>query len=272
MSKRIGSLLLFFLAISFLSSIHAQRNVWKLGVQLWTYHKSSFEQALLRADSAGLKLMEIYPGQRLSDAVNEGIGPELSAERIDFMQSLLRKHKVTLTSFGVIMCENSTEWEPYFQFAKKLGIPLLTAEPKKEHLDLVNELAGKYKIRVAIHNHPKPSFYWHPDSVVVAIKNRPYLGACVDIGHWVREGLQPAESLKKLQGNIFSLHMKDVDATTKEDVRFGEGICDIPAVLRELKRQQFKGVLVMEHETNWFDNRADLIFNQSYFYNHISKK
>jgi sugar phosphate isomerase/epimerase len=272
MKKRIASLLLIFFAISFLFSAHAQFPSWKLGVQLWTYHKSSFEQALVRADSAGLKRMEIYPGQRLSDASKEGIGPELSEERISFMRALLRKHKITITSFGVIMCDKSTEWEPYFQFAKKLGIPLLTAEPNKEHLDLVNELAARYKIKVAIHNHPQPSLYWHPDSVAAAIKNRPNLGACADIGHWVREGLRPADCLKQLEGHVFSLHVKDVDAKTKEDVRFGEGICDIPAVLRELKRQQFRGVFAMEHETNWFDNRADLIFNQSYFYKHIPKK
>lgn len=257
MSIRIATLLLLFFTISNIVSVHAQRPTWKLGVQLWTYHKSSFEQALVRADSAGLKRMEIYPGQRLSDTSKDGIGPELSEEQVSFIKALLRKHKVTLTSFGVVVCEKSTEWEPYFQFAKKLGIPLLTAEPNKEHLDLVNELASKYKIKVAIHNHPKPSLYWHPDSVAVAIKNRPYLGACADIGHWVREGLRPADCLQRLQGQVYSLHVKDVDAITKEDVRFGEGKADIPAVLRELKHQQFKGVFAMEHEINWFDNRAD---------------
>ena len=272
MKKRISTSLVLFLTLGCFFVTHAQRTPWKLGVQLWTYHKSSFEQALLRADSAGLKRMEIYPGQRLSDTSKDGIGPELSEEQVSFIQVLLRKHKVTLTSFGVVVCEKSTEWEPYFQFAKKLGIPLLTAEPNKEHLDLVNELASKYKVKVAIHNHPKPSLYWHPDSVATAIKNRPFLGACADIGHWVREGLRPADCLQRLQGQVFSLHVKDVDAIAKEDVRFGEGIVDIPAVLRELKRQQFKGVFAMEHETNWFDNRADLIFNQAYFYKHIPKK
>jgi sugar phosphate isomerase/epimerase len=269
---RMRQLVLLLITFSFFSLLQAQESSWKLGVQLWTYHKSSFEQALLRADSAGLKRIEIYPGQLLADNSKEAIGPELSQEGIVFLKNLLRKHGVTLTSFGVVVCNKSSEWEPYFQFAKKLNISLLTAEPNKEHLDLVNELAGKYKIRVAIHNHPKPSLYWHPDSVATAIKNRPYLGACADIGHWVREGLSPANCLQRLEGHVLSLHVKDVDATTKEDIRFGEGICDIPAVLRELKRQKFRGVFAMEHETNWFDNRADLVYNQQYFYKYIPKK
>jgi sugar phosphate isomerase/epimerase len=269
---RIRQLVFLLITVSFFSLLQAQNSSWKLGVQLWTYHKSSFEQALLRADSAGLKRIEIYPGQRLTAVTTDAIGPELSQERIAYMQSLLRKHRVTITSFGVLVCEKSTEWEPYFQFAKKLNISLLTAEPNKEHLDLVNELARKYNIKVAIHNHPKPSLYWHPDSVAIAIKNRPYLGACADIGHWVREGLKPAECLQRLEGGVLSLHVKDVDSKTKEDIRFGDGLCDIPAVLRELKRQKFRGVFAMEHETNWFDNRADLIYNQQYFYKHLPKK
>ncbi|MFZ9694630.1 MAG: sugar phosphate isomerase/epimerase family protein [Chitinophagaceae bacterium] len=271
MSTRMRQLLLLLITVLSFSLLLAQEPSWKLGVQMWTYHKSPFDKALERADSAGLKRMEIYPGQRIADNSNEGIGPGLSEERIVFMQDLIRKHGVTLTSFGVVVCEKSTEWEPYFQFAEKMNIPLLTAEPNKEHLDLVNELAGKYKIKVAIHNHPQPSLYWHPDSVLVAVKNRPNLGACADIGHWVREGLRPAECLQKLEGHVFSLHVKDVDGKTKEDIRFGEGLSDIPAVLRELHRQKFRGVFAIEHETNWYDNRADLIYNQQYFYKHIPK-
>lgn len=271
MTQKTLSKLLLLSLVLFASHLFAQHSSWKLGVQLWTYHVSSFEKALERADSAGLKLMEIYPGQRLSENGNDGIGPDLAPQRIQYMQDLLRKHQVTLTSFGVVVCEKSSEWEPYFQFAKTMKIPLLTAEPAKEDLDLVNNLAGKYNIKVAIHNHPKPSVYWHPDSVAVAIKGRPFLGACADIGHWVRVGLRPADCLKKLEGRVFSLHVKDVDATTKEDTRFGEGLCDIPSVLKELKRQRFKGVFTMEHETNWGYNTPDLIFNQQYFYKHIPK-
>lgn len=272
MRKWVRPFFLLTITCSFCSLLIAQSSSWKLGVQLWTYHKSSFEQALLRADSAGLKIMEIYPGQRLTAIEEDAIGPSLSDDRIAFMKGLLQKHGVALSSFGVVVCEKSTEWEPYFKFAKKLNIALLTAEPNKEHLDLVNELAGKYKIKVAIHNHPQPSLYWHPDSVATAIKNRPYLGACADIGHWVREGLRPADCLQRLEGHVLSLHMKDVDSKTKEDIRFGQGLCDIPSVLRELHRQKFRGVFVMEHETNWFDNTADLIYNQQYFYKHLPKK
>src|SRR4051812_28289935 len=38
---------------------------WKIGVQLWTFHFVSFVQALDKADSAGIKYLEAFPGQKL---------------------------------------------------------------------------------------------------------------------------------------------------------------------------------------------------------------
>jgi len=148
-----------------------------------------------------------------------------------------------------------------------LHIPLITAEPLKEHLDIVNELAGKYHIKVAIHDHPKPSGYWHPDSVLAAMKNRPNIGVCADIGHWVRNGLNVVTCLQKLQGRIWDLHCKDVAAfgnPESEDVLLGKGVCDIAAVIKELHKQHFNGLVSFEHEVNWSSNVADIIYNKNY--------
>jgi sugar phosphate isomerase/epimerase len=165
-----------------------------------------------------------------------------------------------------------------------MQIPIITAEPKTEHLDLVNSLAKEYQIKVAIHDHPKPSLYWHPDSVYAAIKNRPYIGVCADIGHWVRNGLNVLACLKKLEGRIMVLHLKDViknpnyrtssfngDAEEYIDTRLGQGVCNIPAVLRELKKQKFSGLFSMEHETNWENNVSDLLYNKAFYYSELKK-
>ena len=41
---------------------------WKIGVQLWTFHYVSFDTALAKADSAGVKYLEAFPGQPLGAA------------------------------------------------------------------------------------------------------------------------------------------------------------------------------------------------------------
>src|ERR1043166_1455397 len=110
-----------------------------------------------------------------------------------------------------------------FAAAKRLGIDVLVAEPethgKMEELpgvmDIVEKLAKEYNIKVAIHNHPGPkNFYWNPDTVLAAVKGRsPLLGACADVGHYVRSGLDPVDCLKKLEGRIITLHFKDLNET-----------------------------------------------------------
>jgi sugar phosphate isomerase/epimerase len=77
-----------------------------------------------------------------------------------------------------------------------MGIPVLIAEPELNQLNDVNRLSGAYNIQVAIHNHPAPDIYWHPDSVVLAMKRHANIYACEDIGHWALSGLNVVDFLK----------------------------------------------------------------------------
>ena len=56
-----------------------------------------------------------------------------------------------------------------------MGIHVMVAEPDKSQLSDVNRLAGTYNIKVALHDHPFPAPYWHPDSAMAATKNRSIL-------------------------------------------------------------------------------------------------
>ena len=271
-------LFLFF----FIFSASAQVKNWKLGVQMWTFHISSFERAVQRTDSAGLKFVEVYPGQILYEGSTKYVDPGMSEADCKAMQKIVQDKGISIGAFGVLLCETEAEWKLNFDFAKKMHIPIITAEPKTEHLDLVNQLAKEYNIKVAIHDHPRPSLYWHPDSVYAAIKNRPYLGVCADLGHWVRNGLNVMDCLKKLSGKVMVLHFKDVmksdeasassaDLEGYIDVRFGKGVCDIAGVLKELKKQKFAGLFSLEHETNWDNNVSDLLYNKAFYYNELKK-
>ena len=86
------------------------------------------------------------------------------------------------------------------------------------------------------------------------------IGACADIGHWVRSGLDPVECLKKLEGHVFHSHMKDLHEKGKggHDVHWGEGVSNIAGVIAEMKRQNFKGMISAEYEYNWKSNSQDV--------------
>jgi len=265
--------LLVFITLFFISVSVAAQNTdtdkdWKLGVQLWTFNTSSFYTAVKKADSCKLEYIEAYPGQQLQDGSPSVFGPSMTADERKKLKEFLHKRGISIASLGVITAGSSKEWKEYFEFAVDMKIPVIVAEPEKNQLNDVNRFAGSYGIKVAIHDHPIPSPYWHPDSVMLAIKNRPNIGVCADIGHWVRNGLNVVDCLKKCNGRIIELHLKDVadfGNTQAPDVLLGEGACNIAAVLQELKKQNFKGIFSIEYEENPYNNLSDVKQHIFYF-------
>ena len=247
---------------------------WKLGIQMWTFHQSPFYTAIEKADSAGIKYVEAFPGQQLqegSEATFDVNMPDSSRARV---KDLLSKKGMRLVAFGVVVPASPAEWKKLFDFAADMGIQYITAEPLKQHWDTVNTMAGEYKIMVAIHDHPVPSAYSHPDSVMAAINGRINLGACADVGHWARNGLDIVQSLKMLEGRVIGVHLKDIISFGKVDARdtvLGKGVIPFPEVFGELKRQGFNGVFSIEHESNWQNNVPDVKHNKQFFEEQILK-
>ena len=130
-------------------------------------------------------------------------------------------------------------------------------------------LAIKYNIEVAIHNHPDPSIYADPKVLEKALEGRnPIMGVCADIGHWKRTGNDPIESLKKFEGRIKVVHMKDLNEKMK-DTTWGTGVLQVKEVLKELKRQKFSGLISVEYE-DFGDSQLDDIKKSLEYFNQNS--
>ena len=235
---------------------------WKLGSQAYTFRLFTFAEALDKIDSADLRFVEAFPGQVVGAGNEEQFTYTLSKEGRDLVRNLLTEHGITLHAFGVVNGKDAEEWEQIFAFAQDMGVKIINCEPKAEHLDIVSALCEKYDIRAAIHNHPEPSRYWKPEVVLEALEGRsPKMGAAVDVGHWMRSGLDPVACLKELEGKIIHAHFKDLNAfgdKKAHDVHWGTGKLPINEVIAELKRQNFDGMLSAEYEHNWENNQPDV--------------
>lgn len=238
---------------------------WKVGAQSYTFHKFTFIEALDKIKSLDLNYVEIYYGQLLGEGFGE--------QRMDFRMDKATRTKVleaakarniTILASGVVVPETEEEWDQLFEFAKDMGISIITCEPKPEHFDFVEKLVDKYNIDIAIHNHPQPSIYWRPDMVMKALEGRSKrMGVCADVGHWKREGLDPMKALEQVGSRLKSLHFKDIKApeageAEQHDVIWGTGICDVPAMLKVLKNINFTGLMAIEYEHNWDNSVPDI--------------
>ncbi len=227
----------------------AEKLGWRLGVQAWTFRDRTAFEAIDTAAKLGLHYIELYPGQALSPEQKDvKVGTELTDEQRVALLRKLATARVKAVSFGVVeFGKDEKEARKVFEFAKQMGLENISCEPAPEACELVDKLCNEFGINAAIHNHPKPSRYWDPDTVLEALKGRSKrMGSCSDTGHWPRSGLVPVECLKKLEGRIVELHFKDIE--DGKDKPWGTGKGDARGMLAELKRQGFRGLVSLEYE------------------------
>ncbi|TLD71562.1 sugar phosphate isomerase/epimerase [Phragmitibacter flavus] len=236
-----------------------------VGPQAYSFNKFTAFEAVEKAAEAGAKVIEFYPGQKLSvEKPDKKLHHTMSDEDFAELQAKLTKHGVKAVNYGVVGGKDEAEWKQIFEFAKKLGLYAVTTEDVK-NVDIIEKMVKEYDIKAGYHQHAKrldrAYQLWDPNFVLSLVKDRdPRLGACGDTGHWATSGLVPLDCLKILKGRIISTHLKDrteIGRQAKDQI-YGEGICDVPAMLAELKAQGFDGNVSVEYENKWEDNVGDI--------------
>jgi L-ribulose-5-phosphate 3-epimerase len=192
------------------------------------------------------------------------------------VKALVTRHNLTIESLYLAGGKTVDSWKKQFDKAKELGATFVTAEPPITMWDEIDSLAGIYGMKVAIHEHWKgASAYWDPDSVLAAIKNHPNFGACADLGHWPKSGVDPLEGIKKLEGHIIAIHLKDIAAFNNpnlKDVPVGTGVVDFPAVFAELKKQGFRGPIYIERDAEDLPSNLPSVIQTIRYYNELLSK
>lgn len=283
MKKTIQRLLFIFLLCSTIglpvqAQTKAEANGWKLAIQSYSFHRFTLMEALDKTQELGIKYIEIYPGHKLGGKFGDKVFDiHLDETTQEELKTIAASKGIQIIAMGVAVQNNPEDWEKLFQFAKNMGMELITAEPAINDWDLIESLVKKYHIKLAVHNHPQPSEYWSPDNLLKQINQRSKnIGSCADVGHWARAGLNSLNCLKQLQNRIISLHFKDImpkieGENEQHDVVWGEGVLNTTELLRELRRQDFDGIISIEYEYNW-DNSVPDIKKCVEYYNQTTER
>ncbi|MBE2285374.1 MAG: sugar phosphate isomerase/epimerase [Prosthecobacter sp.] len=238
---------------------HAKVGQFYAGCQAYSFRLYTVFEAIDKTAQAGGKTIEFYPGQKFDDTAkwDHNATPEM----IDKVMKHLEAKGLTAVGYGVVkLGKDAAQDRKVFEFCKKVGISIVVTEPDVAGLDGIEALVKEFDIKMAIHNHPKRPLdraymFWDPNYVLGLVKDRdPRMGACADVGHWVRSGLDPVECIKILKGRIFDSHMKDLTEfgnVKAHDLPFGQGKSNIAGILAEYAAQGYPGPLHCEYEHNW---------------------
>lgn len=237
-----------------------------IGCQAYTFNHFTVFEAIEKTASAGGRVIEFYPGQKLSkEEPNVSWDHNASAATMEKVKAKLAEHRIKAVNYGVVgISKDEAEARKVFEFAKAMGLRAVTTE-SVDAIDTIEKLVKEYDVMVGFHDHPKtdnPDYrMWDPNYILSVVKDRDArIGSCADTGHWVRSNLKPVECLRILKGRIISSHLKDLNEVghNGHDVPFGTGVSDIPAILQELKAQGFSGNLSIEYEYHWENSTPEV--------------
>lgn len=219
-----------------------------VGVQSYSLRHFNTEEAIRHLQGMGVHYAEFY-GKHLD--------PKATDERIAEVQGLLKSAGIKLAGHGVHGFSKDHEANKrLFEFGKKIGVRVITADPTPDSFDSLDKLVAEYDIRIAIHNHGPGHRYDKLDSVVKSIAGHDKrIGACVDCGHYLRSGEDPVKCVLTLGERVYGVHIKDEKETNtpkSANVVIGKGHLDVVGLFKALRQIKFPadGALSLEYEAN----------------------
>lgn len=243
-------------------AVRAQEKLgWRLGVEAYTFHKFTFFETIEKTARLGLPYVGGLSFQKVSQDIPKNFEPSLSDDELRQIRLKLESAGLRLLTYYIHDIPNDpAACRRIFEFGRKMGIETFMTEPKPEALDLIEKFADEYGINVALHNHDAKAspVYWNPEGVLRVCQGRsPRIGACGDLGYWVRSGVDPIQAVRKLKQRLITVQVHDLDARDANgaDVPWGSGQSRLEDFFRELRRHRIRPTMIgLEYSRDWFES------------------
>ncbi len=237
-----------------------QGDLLPVGIAGYTFNKFDLEKSIAMMKRIGvqnLSLKEFHLPLNSSD------------EKIKSVMAQFAAANINVYAVGVIYMKTRQAVDEAFNYARKVGVKLIVGVPSYDLLDYTEQKVKETDMRIAIHNHgPEDALYPGPQQVYERIQNRdPRMGLCLDIGHAERAGTDLVKAIKEYKNRLYDLHIKDVSLAQKDGkaVEIGRGVIDFEAVIKALKKNNYKGMCSIEFEKDMSDPLPGIAESIGYF-------
>ncbi len=228
---------------------------FSIGIQSYSLRGFSVEDAIQHAANLGFAHMEFFPGH---------FSPDSEPAKIETMKQTMDAAGMKMLGHGVHGFTADHEVNrKLFVFAKAIGVRCLSANPTPDSFESLDRLVKEFDIRIAIHNHGPGHRYNKALDVLGACEpHDKRIGACADLGHYIRSGEDAVQVIRLLGERLYGIHLKDfaeMKAKTR-GVILGQGHLDVEGVFAALASVNFPadGCLSLEYEENKDDPIDDL--------------
>ncbi len=223
----------------------AAANRLKIGIGTYTYHSLSIDDMVARLVSLKITEIEMSRGEFM-------LMKPPTDEMCRSARSKFDGAGIRCVSYYTATIKDDRDLDYAVRFAKLLGAYNVTGDATGDMLRKIDERLSHEGLTFGIHNHYfKEKFaYESPDDVLKALAGRSKtMWATLDVGHIASCGYDTVEAVRKLAPYLKMVHLKDVAAAGGEvNVLIGQGIAKIPAVMAELHKISYGGLVAIEYE------------------------
>jgi sugar phosphate isomerase/epimerase len=234
----------------------------QIGAQSYSFRDRSLDEMIQGFTMVGLTECELWSPHTYPAGLATNT-PEAQQARqqwrktvtLDYFQNIRKKFDaagIQLYAFNYSFSPKDTdqEMDQAFQWAKALGVTVITSSSPVSVPPRVAPLADKYGITVGFHNHSKTDGedIATPERMAEAMKLSKHIGINLDIGHFTAANYDAVDFLTKHHDRIVTLHIKDRKKDQGDNMPFGEGDTPIVAVLQLLRDKKWAIPANIEYE------------------------
>jgi sugar phosphate isomerase/epimerase len=222
-----------------------------IGVGTFSYHNLSIDDMIVQLNRLHIAEIEMSRGEfmLMEPPTNE----MCQSARDKFDRAGIR-----CVSYYTATIKDERDIDYAVRFAKILGARNVSGDATGLTLHRIDERFTREGLTFGIHNHwfKRKFAYESAEDVLNGLDGlSKTVGATLDVGQMAACGHDPIEALRKLASRLLVVHLKDVaGAGAEHNVLLGRGIANIPGVMSELKKIDFRGLVAIEYEKDGDSN------------------
>ena len=232
-----------------------------VGIGTYSYHNLSMDEMIVQLNALRVGEIEMSRGEFM-------LMNHPTEEMFRSARTKLDRAGIRCVSYYTATIKEDQDIENAVRFARLLGSSNVTGDATGSILKRIDRRFTQEQLTFGIHNHyfkGEKFAYESPEDVLSALTGlSKTVGATADVGHFASCGHDPVDAVRKLGPRLLLVHLKDIQAVDGEvNVLLGTGISKIPAVMQELHRQNFAGLVAVEYEKDGDvndDMRQDMEF------------